>query len=99
MIRLCYTIFTILTFLLQNEDDTGILDATDDGILDLLVSKHWAIKLASEAARTVLSVDQIIVARQAGGPKPPQQNPVSEVSPKRPNAVLLTGGKQNWDED
>lgn len=59
----------------ENEDDTGILDATDDGILDLLVSKHWAIKLASEAARTVLSVDQIIVARQAGGPKPPQQNP------------------------
>lgn len=33
--------------------------------------KSWAIKLATEAARTVLSVDQIIVARQAGGPKMP----------------------------
>lgn len=59
----------------QNEDGTGTLDAKDEGILDLLISKSWAIKLATEAARTVLSVDQIIVARQAGGPKPP--GPVS----------------------
>lgn len=42
-----------------------------------MISKSWAIKLATEAARTVLSVDQIIVARQAGGPKPPGPNPVS----------------------
>ncbi len=41
-----------------------------------MISKSWAIKLANEAARTVLSVDQIIVARQAGGPKPPGPNPV-----------------------
>lgn len=61
----------------QNEEDTGILDAQDAGILDLMVTKSWAIKLATEAARTVLSVDQIIVARQAGGPKPPGPNPVS----------------------
>lgn len=61
----------------QNEEDTGILDSQDAGILDLMVTKSWAIKLATEAARTVLSVDQIIVARQAGGPKPPGPNPVS----------------------
>lgn len=60
---------------IENEDGTGVLDAQDDGILDLLVSKSWAIKLATEAVRTVLSVDQIIVARQAGGPKPPGPNP------------------------
>ncbi|POS80492.1 T-complex protein 1 subunit theta [Diaporthe helianthi] len=60
---------------IENEDDTGILDAQDAGILDLMVTKSWAIKLATEAARTVLSVDQIIVARQAGGPKPPGPNP------------------------
>lgn len=60
----------------QNEEDTGILDAQDAGILDLMITKSWAIKLATEAARTVLSVDQIIVARQAGGPKPPGPNPV-----------------------
>ncbi|KAK2790095.1 T-complex protein 1 subunit theta [Onygenales sp. PD_10] len=53
----------------------GTVDAVEEGILDLLVSKSWAIRLATEAARTVLSVDQIIVARQAGGPKPPGQNP------------------------
>jgi hypothetical protein len=35
-------------------------------------AKMSAIRLASEAARTVLSVDQIIVSRQAGGPKPPK---------------------------
>ncbi|KAI9827925.1 MAG: T-complex protein 1 subunit theta [Sarea resinae] len=60
---------------LENDDDTGTLDAKDEGILDLMVSKSWAIKLATEAVRTVLAVDQIIVARQAGGPKPPGPNP------------------------
>ncbi|KAK5631852.1 hypothetical protein RRF57_007566 [Xylaria bambusicola] len=60
---------------IENDDSTGTLDAKEEGILDLLVSKSWAIKLATEAARTVLSVDQIIVSRQAGGPKPPGPNP------------------------
>ncbi|KAJ2976494.1 hypothetical protein NQ176_g4921 [Zarea fungicola] len=59
----------------ENSNGTGVLDAQEDGILDLLAPKHWAVKLATEAARTVLSVDQIIVARQAGGPKPPGPNP------------------------
>ena len=58
----------------ENDDGTGTLDAKKDAILDLLVAKSWAIRLATEAARTVLSVDQIIVARQAGGPKPPGPN-------------------------
>jgi len=60
---------------IENEDGTGIMDAEEEGVLDLMVSKSWAIKLATESARTVLSVDQIIVARQAGGPKPPGPNP------------------------
>ena len=60
---------------IENDDKTGTLDAKEEGILDLWVTKSWAIKLATEAARTVLSVDQIIVARQAGGPKPPGPNP------------------------
>ncbi|KAH8653689.1 chaperonin Cpn60/TCP-1 family [Xylariales sp. PMI_506] len=60
---------------IENDDETGTLDANDDGILDLLVTKAWAIKLATDTARTILSVDQIIVARQAGGPKPPGPNP------------------------
>ena len=60
---------------LEISDPSGVLDATEEGILDLMVTKSWAIRLATEAARTVLSVDQIIVARQAGGPKPPGANP------------------------
>ncbi|KAJ5738015.1 hypothetical protein N7493_001170, partial [Penicillium malachiteum] len=60
---------------LELGDSDGTLDTVDEGILDLLAAKSWAIRLASEAARTVLSVDQIIVARQAGGPKPPGPNP------------------------
>ena len=43
------------------------MSATEKGILDLLSVKSWAIKLATDAVLTVLSVDQIIVARQAGG--------------------------------
>ena len=46
------------------------------GILDLLVTKQWAIKLATDAALTILRVDQIIMAKRAGGPKPPQQGAV-----------------------
>jgi T-complex protein 1 subunit theta len=59
---------------IDNEEGNGVVDAVEAGILDLLVSKSWAIKLAAETACTVLSVDQIIVARQAGGPKPPAPN-------------------------
>lgn len=51
--------------------ETGeTLNAVEAGIIDPLATKHWAIRLASEAALTVLQVDQIIVAKQAGGPKP-----------------------------
>ena len=32
---------------------------------------RWALKLATDAVATVLRVDQIIMAKQAGGPKPP----------------------------
>ncbi|KAL4817444.1 TCP-1/cpn60 chaperonin family-domain-containing protein [Aspergillus spinulosporus] len=60
---------------LEGSSSAGTLDTVEEGILDLLASKSWAIRLASESARTVLSVDQIIVARQAGGPKPPGPNP------------------------
>lgn len=45
-------------------------DLSEDDILDLFTSKWWAIKLATEAVTTVLKVDQIIMAKQAGGPKP-----------------------------
>lgn len=41
----------------------------DRGVLDLLYTKREAIKMAAEAAITVLRVDQIIMSKPAGGPK------------------------------
>ncbi|XP_059912841.1 T-complex protein 1 subunit theta isoform X2 [Gadus macrocephalus] len=50
-----------------------VKDMLEAGILDPYLVKHWGIKLATNAAITVLRVDQIIMAKQAGGPKPPPQ--------------------------
>jgi T-complex protein 1 subunit theta len=41
-------------------------------VLDLAITKKQALKLATDAVTTILRVDQIIQARQAGGPKVPQ---------------------------
>mmetsp|Transcript_31717 Transcript_31717/g.57630 ORF Transcript_31717/g.57630 Transcript_31717/m.57630 type:complete len:543 (-) Transcript_31717:57-1685(-) len=46
------------------------VDLSAEGIVDLYSTKWWAIKLAADAACTVLKVDQIIMSKQAGGPKP-----------------------------
>ncbi|KAG0694950.1 chaperonin Cpn60/TCP-1 family [Suillus ampliporus] len=54
-------------------EEDGTLLATDCKILDPLAAKQWAIKLATEAAVSVLSVDSIIMSKPAGGPKVPQQ--------------------------
>jgi T-complex protein 1 subunit theta len=37
-------------------------------------TKEWAIRLASEAAITILKIDQIIIAKPAGGPKMQNKN-------------------------
>ena len=39
------------------------------GVYDHLKTKEWAIRLASDAAITVLKIDQIIISKPAGGPK------------------------------
>ena len=43
--------------------------AAKESIADVFLVKWWALKLAVEAVTTVLRVDQIIMAKQAGGPK------------------------------
>jgi len=53
----------------------GELDAPEAGVLDLLHTKHWALKYAANAATQVLRVDQIIMAKRAGGPKPRAMGP------------------------
>jgi len=47
-----------------------VRDAVEAAILDLYLTKYWDMKLAATAACTVLRIDQIIMAKAAGGPKP-----------------------------
>ena len=48
-------------------------------MLDLMLAKKWALKYATNAACTILRVDQIIMAKRAGGPKAkPSQGPMDE---------------------
>lgn len=54
------------------EEYGAICDATKAGITDALNTKIWAFRLASEAANTVLRVDQIIMSRPAGQGLPKQ---------------------------
>lgn len=50
-------------------ENEGILDTVKAGIFDVFSVKHFAFRLASHAAMTILSVDQIIMSKPAGGPK------------------------------
>ncbi|MCQ2820920.1 MAG: T-complex protein 1 subunit theta [archaeon] len=60
-------------------EDGEIKDAFEMEVYDHLETKKWAINFAVEAALTVLRIDQIIVAKPAGGPaamsgkKPPPE--------------------------
>ncbi|RKP37589.1 chaperonin Cpn60/TCP-1 family [Dimargaris cristalligena] len=53
---------------------SGVLDAVQNNIFDVLVVKQWALRYATSAALTILKVDQIIMSKPAGGPKPPKNN-------------------------
>ncbi|KAJ4481085.1 chaperonin Cpn60/TCP-1 family [Lentinula aciculospora] len=52
----------------------GTIKASEHEVYDSLAAKSWAIRLATEAAVSVLSVDSIIMSKPAGGPKIPQQS-------------------------
>ncbi|XP_032682378.1 T-complex protein 1 subunit theta [Odontomachus brunneus] len=52
-------------------DTAALIDTVEAGVLDLYLTKQWAMKYAVGAACTVLKVDQIIMAKRAGGPKAP----------------------------
>lgn len=45
-------------------------DLSARGVVDLFITKWWALKLATDAATTILRIDQIIMAKVAGGPRP-----------------------------
>jgi len=62
----------------KGEKSTGVdvdsgektCDVAAKGILDHEDTKRWALRFCIDAVLTILQVDQIIMAKQAGGPKP-----------------------------
>lgn len=54
-------------------DNEEVVDVSTIGIYDLFAAKKSAIELAVEATNTILSIDQIIMAKRAGGPQMPKQ--------------------------
>jgi chaperonin GroEL (HSP60 family) len=43
----------------------AVTDMVEKNILELLITKHWALKFATSAACTVLKVDQVSVCFEA----------------------------------
>jgi len=54
--------------------DGQVKDVVEAEILDSMEMKSWAIKLTIDAVLTILKVDQIIMSKPAGGPKPRDAN-------------------------
>lgn len=46
-----------------------MVEGRENSVVDHYKTKECALKLAADAAITVLRVDQIIMSRPAGGPK------------------------------
>eukprot|EP00484_Ammonia_sp_Unknown_P028178 CAMPEP_0197024862 /NCGR_PEP_ID=MMETSP1384-20130603/5337_1 /TAXON_ID=29189 /ORGANISM="Ammonia sp." /LENGTH=586 /DNA_ID=CAMNT_0042453319 /DNA_START=104 /DNA_END=1864 /DNA_ORIENTATION=+ len=51
----------------------GVRDMTAEGVIDLMATRQMGIKLASQAATTILRVDHIIMKKPAGGPRKPNR--------------------------
>ena len=54
-------------------ENLSIMDAKEQKVFDHIGVKLQAIEFATNAATTILQVDQIIMQKQAGGPKVPKQ--------------------------
>jgi T-complex protein 1 subunit theta len=50
-------------------DKSGVTSMKDKEIVDVLATKLSALRLAVDAATTILKIDQIIMSKPAGGPK------------------------------
>ncbi|CUS23659.1 LAQU0S11e01376g1_1 [Lachancea quebecensis] len=57
---------------IDGDNQEGIKDVREESIFDLLAVKKFAVNVATEAATTILSIDQIIMAKRAGGPQVPK---------------------------
>jgi len=60
------------------DDKEKIVDAKEAEIYDLYLTVMWGLKFATNAACTILKVDQIIMAKRAGGPKAPSGRPQND---------------------
>ncbi|KAG8234600.1 hypothetical protein J437_LFUL017103 [Ladona fulva] len=58
-------------FDIEGDSKSPMKDMLEAGVLDLYLTKMWGLKYATAAACTVLNVDQIIMAKRAGGPRAP----------------------------
>jgi len=56
-----------------NVDNGELMDASEAQIYDHILIKDWQVRLAVSTAITILRVNQIIMAKAAGGPKAPSQ--------------------------
>lgn len=52
--------------------------SNDNFIVDHLQTKLWSIKLATDAAITILRIDHIIMSKPAGGPKMNKPNNIDD---------------------
>lgn len=57
-----------------------IEDSFELGVYDHLETKKWAIKHAYNSIKTIIRIDQIIVAKPAGGPKMGAANPMAKAA-------------------
>lgn len=95
----------VLVFTQDETESTGITDMLqnrDVPIVDHYKTKECALKLAADAAVTVLRVDQIIMSRPAGGPKPRKIKCSvfsSVIYCLTLCVILLAQQSGNWDQD
>mmetsp|Transcript_16437 Transcript_16437/g.14824 ORF Transcript_16437/g.14824 Transcript_16437/m.14824 type:complete len:550 (+) Transcript_16437:55-1704(+) len=55
-------------------DELEPFDVTTANIYDVYITKANALRLAVDAVLTILRIDQIVMSKPAGGPKPPKQS-------------------------
>jgi len=61
-----------------NVDEGTVIDAKEQDILDAYWVKLWGMKYATLTAVDILKIDQIIMAKPAGGPKPREPGPMDQ---------------------
>ncbi|XP_063159207.1 T-complex protein 1 subunit theta-like [Candoia aspera] len=63
------------TGIMLGVEEAATMDATKEGVLDPFLVKCRGILLATQIAVTLLGVNEVMVAKKSGGPKPRGENP------------------------